>query len=114
MAAIPQSTKDSLELRLLDLIRSNWPQLRTITLKFRGAFAYITGITTAGQSLPLCRLRYIGYASEWGFAPYRASHDDYADAYLPDGTVTGTPEDAFNTACRLYLNAEPENAPPTN
>ena len=69
MAAIPQSTKDSLELRLLELIRSSWPQLQTITLKFRGAFAYISGITAGGQSLPLCR---------------------------------------------LYLNADPENQPPTN
>lgn len=111
---IPQSTKDSLELRVLDLIRTQWPQLRTITLKFRGSFAYITGITRDEQSLPLCRLRYIGYASEWGFAPYRASHDDYADSYFPDGTTTGTPEDAFNTASRLYLNPKPENIPPTN
>lgn len=114
MPSIPQSTKDSLELRLLDLIRAQWPQLQTIDLKFRGAFAYITGITTDGQSLPLCRLRYIGYASEWGFAPYRASHDDYADAYFPDGNSTGKPEDAMNTACHLYLNTDPASKPPTN
>lgn len=114
MPSIPQSTKDSLELPLLDLIRAQWPQLKTVTLKFRGAFAYIAGITTRGQAQPLCRLRYLGYASEWRFAPYRASHNDYADAYFPDGTSTGTPEDAFNTACRLYLNAQPKNEPPTN
>ena len=111
---IPQSTKDSLELRLLDLIRAHWPQLRTITLKFRGSFAYITAITTNDEALPICRLRYIGYASEWGFAPYRASHEDYTDAYFPDGTTTGTPEDAFNTASRLYLSTPPEHRPPTN
>lgn len=114
MATIPQSTKDSLELRLLALIRKDWPQLRTITLKFKAPFAYITGITNDEQSLPLCRLRYIGYASEWGFAPYRASHDDYAESYLPGGTATGTPEDALTTACRLYLTTEPETRPPTN
>jgi hypothetical protein len=114
MAMIPQSTKDSLELRLLDLIRADWPQLRTITLTFRGSFVYITGITTNDQALPLCRLRYIVYASEWGFAPYRASHNDYADSYFPDGTTTGTPEEAVTTASHLYLNAKPENRPPTN
>ncbi|WP_130176567.1 hypothetical protein [Cryobacterium sp. SO1] len=114
MATIPQSTKDSLEVRLLGLIRKDWPQVRTITVKFRGSFAYITAITKDEQTLPLCRLRYIGYSSEWGFAPYRASHNDYADAYFPDGTPTGTPEDAFNTASSLYLNAEPANQPPTN
>lgn len=114
MASIPQSTKDSLELRLLDLVRAQWPQLKTITLAFRGAFAYITGITTDGQTLPLCRLRYIGYASEWRFGPYQASHNGYTDAYFPDGTSTGTPEDAMNTACRLYLNTETQTQPPTN
>jgi hypothetical protein len=26
-----------------------------------------------GEELPLCRLRYSGYADSWGFAIYRAS-----------------------------------------
>jgi hypothetical protein len=103
MVTIPQSTKDSLEQKLRAVIRTDWPQLRTITLKFKAPFAYVTGITRDEQSLPLCRLRYIGYANEWGFALYRASHDDYADSYLPDGSPTGTPQDALTTACRLYL-----------
>ena len=88
----------------LALIRKNWPQLRTISVKFKAPFANITGITTDEQSLPLCRLRDIGYASAWGFAPYRASHDDYAESYYPDGSATGTPEDALTAGCRLYLS----------
>ena len=49
--------------------------------------------------LPLCRLRYVGYANDWGFAIYRASHHDYQDSWLP----TGPAEDALDTACGLYL-----------
>jgi len=53
--------------------------------------------------LKLCRLRYGGSASMWGFAIYRASHDDYQPSYLPTGHSAGGPEDALDTACGLYL-----------
>ena len=55
------------------------------------------------EMLPLCRLRYGGSASRWGFAIYRASHDDYQDSFLPSGQLAGTPEDALDCACGLYL-----------
>jgi len=54
--------------------------------------------------LPLCRLRYGGSASRWGFAIYRASQDDYQDNVLPSGQFAGSPEDALDCACGLYLN----------
>ena len=56
-----------------------------------------------------------GYANQWGFAIYRASHDDYEDSYLPTGYSGGTAEDALDTACGLYLN-DPTGwlTPPTN
>ena len=50
------------------------------------------------------RLRYAGSASTWGFAIYRASHDDYEDSYLPNGMHAGSPEEALDCACGLYLN----------
>jgi hypothetical protein len=37
------------------------------------------------------RLRYTGSAAHWGFAIYRASHDDYDKAVLPTGLPFGTP-----------------------
>ena len=40
----------------------------------------------------------------WGFALYRASHDDYEDLFLPSGTPAGTAEEALDCACGLYLN----------
>ena len=61
-------------------------------MRNRGKFAYVTGHLPGGQDLPLCRLRYAGHASIWGFAIYRASHDDYQDSYLPSGQPSGTPK----------------------
>lgn len=110
MAAIPESTKDSLQSRLSVLVRTRWPQLATVAVRFRGRFAYVTGVTVDGEQVPLCRLRYTGYASEWGFALYRASHDDFDDTFFPDGGTTGTPEEALGVACQLYLGA-PDGAP---
>ncbi len=84
--------------------RERWPELSQVTVRFRSQFAYVEGHLTNGETLPLCRLRYSGYASSWGFAIYRASHDDYQDSILPHGDFTGTPEQALDCACGLYLN----------
>ena len=61
------------------------------------------GGAVAGEVLRLCRLRYSGTATMWGFAIYRASHDDYEESFLPTGFMGGTAEDALDTACGLYL-----------
>ena len=103
MASPPASTKTSLGQKLRERARQRWPQLAGIGVRFRGQFAYITGKLPDGSELPLCRLRYVGYASTWGFAIYRASHDDYQDNYLPGGQPSGTPEEALDCACGLYL-----------
>jgi len=63
----------------------------------------VTGHLKDGEELPLCRLRYGSSASRWGFAIYRASHDNYEDSYLPTGLAAGSPEEALDTACGLYL-----------
>ena len=104
MAAIPESTRNSITLRLLDHAERHWPQLTRVQVTYRGAFGYITGVLRNGEHIPLCRLRYGGSASSWGFAIYRASHDDYQDNILPNGQFAGSPEDALDCACGLYLN----------
>jgi hypothetical protein len=53
--------------------------------------------------MPLMRLRYGGSANQWGFAIYLASSAKYEDSILPDGTLAGTPEQALDCACGLYL-----------
>jgi hypothetical protein len=104
MPAVPESTKTSLQQRLNSRARQRWPALTDVTVRHRAGFAYITGHLPHGEQLPLCRLRYGGTATTWGFAIYRASHHDYENSVLPNGAFTGTPEDALDCACGLYLN----------
>jgi len=104
MAKPPESTKTSLRQRLNDHARDRWPQLSDVELRYHGAFAYITGTLHDGPTLPLCRLRYGGSASLWGFAIYLASNDSYQDSILPSGLPGGSPEEALDCACGLYLN----------
>ena len=103
MAAPPASTKTSLQQRLSARARQRWPDLAGGDVRFRGAFAYVTGRLADGDTLPLMRLRYGGSATRWGFAIYLASKDGYQEAVLPTGDFAGTPEDALDTACGLYL-----------
>ena len=103
MVKIPESTKDSLEYRLAARAREHWPALGRVTVRFRAGFAYVDGVLPDGEILKLCRLHYVGYANQWRFAIYRASHDDYQESFLPTGAMAGPAEDALDTACGLYL-----------
>ncbi len=71
-------------------------------MRFRSGFAYVDG-RIDGEVMPLCRLRYAGSASCWGFAVYRASREDYEESFLPTGVMGGSPEEALDCACGLYL-----------
>jgi hypothetical protein len=103
VAAIPQSSRDSITLRLLDHAEAHWPQLTRVQVTYRGAFGYITGVLRDGQHIPLCRLRYGGSAHSFGFAVYSAAHDRYQDAVLRTGLPVGTPQEALDTACTIHL-----------
>jgi hypothetical protein len=112
---IPESTKTSLGQRLRQRQRERWPGLAGVDVRFRGRFAYVDGELEDGEVLPLCRLRYAGSASLWGFAVYLASGDGYQDSVLPSGLPVGTPEEALDCACGLYLadpSAWSEHLPP--
>ena len=102
--AIPESTKTSLGQRLRARQRERWPGLTDVHVRFRGRFAYVDGVLEGGEGLALCRLRYAGSASLWGFAIYLASRDGYEDSVLPSGLPIGTPQEALDCACGLYLN----------
>lgn len=101
---IPDSVRSSLGQRLNGRRRQRWPQLTEIRLRFREGFAYVDGVLDDDDVLRLCRLRYGGSASSWGFAIYLASKDGYERAVLPTGSFAGTPEEALDCACGLYLN----------
>lgn len=103
MASPPESTKTSLHQRLSAHARQRWPQLAGLDVRFRANFAYVTGRLPDGDTAPLMRLRYGGSAARWGFAIYLASKDGYQDSVLPSGLFAGTPEEALDCACGLYL-----------
>jgi hypothetical protein len=104
MPKIPDSTRNSLHWRLAARARERWPDLAEVRMRYRAGFAYVDGVLADGEVLPLCRLRYVGSATTWGFAIYRASHDDYEDNFLPSGSPSGTAEESLDCACGLYLN----------
>ena len=112
MAAPPASTKTSLQQRLSARARERWPQLAGLDVRFRGAFAYVSADMPDGDTIPLMRLRYGGSATRWGFAIYLASKDAYEDSVLPTGDLAGSPEDALDTACGLYLGDPPPGHDP--
>ena len=117
MAKIPPSTQTSLWQRLSSHAQQRWPQIHRIQTRYRAGFAYVDATLTDGDSLKLCRLRYGGSAHQWGFAIYRASHDDYQESIFPNGLPFGTCQDALDLACGLYLNdptAWQDLRPPTN
>ena len=99
MPAIPRS----ITLRLLDHAEKHWPQLDKVEVTCRGSFAYVAGVLPGGQQLPLFRLRYGGSAHSFGFAIYSAARERYEDAVLLTGYPAGTPQEALDTACTLYL-----------
>jgi hypothetical protein len=112
MPAIPESTRRSIIVRLLDHAESNWPQLAKVQATYRGSFAYITGMLPGGEQIPLFRLRYGGSAHSFGFAIYSPTHDRYQDAILLTGLPIGSPQDALDTACTVHLTGlshEPES-----
>ena len=100
---IPESTKLSLQGKLVARQRERWPQLQDVRVRFRGNLAYVDGVLSDGDLLPLCRLRYAGSATYFSFAVYLASRDGYEDSFLPNGAFEATPADALDCACGLYL-----------
>jgi hypothetical protein len=91
MPAIPDSTRSSIVLRLLDHAEKNWPQLKKVQARYHASFAYITGVLPGEEQVPLFRLRYGGSAHSFGFAIYSAARDRYEDAVLLTGLPVGTP-----------------------
>ncbi|MGB2922898.1 MAG: hypothetical protein WA944_25085 [Mycobacterium sp.] len=115
MPSPPESTKSSLRLRLITHARERWPQIGKVDTRFRSAFAYIAVTLDDDTTMTLMRLRYGGSANRWGFAIYLASTGKYEASILPSGAFAGTPEEALDCACGLYLG-DPTAwlPPPTN
>ena len=102
--AIPDNTRRLLTARLDTHRKHRWPTLTELSLRFHGNFVYLTTTDFTGDPMPLCRLTYRNSAEYWGFAIYLASNDKYENSVLPNGRPAGTPEQALDCACGLYLN----------
>jgi hypothetical protein len=89
-----------------------WPALEEVTITWRGSYGYLTGYLSDSDddTIKLCRIQYLGDPDDWAFAIWQASTDSYADAVLLDGSFTGHPSQALDTACTLYL-ADSGNRP---
>lgn len=102
--AISNNTRALLAKRLHAHRLERWPALTELSLRYRGDFVYLTTTSImAGETMPLCRLTYRGHVDFWGFAMYLASSDNYENSVLHNGRPTGTPEQALDCACGLYL-----------
>jgi hypothetical protein len=105
MATPPESTKISVGQRLRAHAQTHWPQAGHLEFRYRGAFVYVQAHLPDGTVQPLIRLRYGGSARHWGFGLYLASSDRYENQTLPTGFPSGSPEEALDCACRLYLDS---------
>ena len=84
-------------------------------VRFRRAFAWVSGRLADGDTVSVMGLRCGGSAARWGFAIHLASKDGYEDAILPTGDLSGTREDAPDTARGPTSETPPAGPePPTN
>src|SRR5450755_1065538 len=99
MAAIPESTRNSITLRLLDHAEAHWPQLKKVKVTYRGAFGYVTGVLRDGEHIPLCRLRYGGSAHSCAPgsppAPRKRPSTPPAPSTSPDSATSQTRDTVF-------------------
>lgn len=108
MGSVPKNPPESMQHHLRQRLRAHakerWPQLSRVTVRYRTGFAYVDGELPGGEPIPLCRLRFQGVLHTWGFALYLASSGKYVDNILPTGLPFGSPEEALDCACGLYLD----------
>jgi hypothetical protein len=61
LMAIPDGARRALSRQLEDRRQQRWSDLRDFQIRYRGTFAYITGVISDHHSaMPLFRLRYLG------------------------------------------------------
>lgn len=102
MPAPPDSTKSSLICRLRAHATSHWPQLDVCTSASAARSPTSTAnSTTTRPSSCVAALRRL--RQHLGLRLYLYSSEKYEDQTLPTGRFPGTPEEALDCACGLYL-----------
>ena len=103
MPAIPESTRSSIILRLLDHAEKNWPQLAKVRARYHGSFAYITGVLRDGSRSPCSGCATAAPPTPSASRSTPPPSDRYQDAVLRTGLPIGTPQEALDTACTVHL-----------
>ncbi len=105
MPVPPRRLKDLIEGTVDHHASRRWPALEEVTISWRGSCGYLTGYLSENDddTIPLCRIQYLGDPEERAFAIWQASTDSYAESVLLDGRPAGHPTTALDTACTLYL-----------
>jgi len=97
---------EKLERRLRAHASDKWPSCKAITVRGRGAFAYVDAQGAEDeQAEPLCRLRYMGSIDNWEFAYFTWSRQTYEASVVDSGLPFGTPEECFDAAAFPMLGA---------
>lgn len=100
---IPERARLELQRRVEEHAERRWPQLNDVRVRFRGQLAYVEATLPDGYDQPLFRLGWTGRRDAWAFAIWLASKGGYEVSVLPNGSFTGTVEEAMDCACGLYL-----------
>jgi hypothetical protein len=79
-----------------------WPQCEDVTVKSRGGQLYVSAIAD-GDTLPLCRLRFVGPGDVWEFGYYSAASRRYEANLLPTGSSRGNLLECFDCAAGTHL-----------
>jgi hypothetical protein len=105
MPVPPRRLKELVEGTVDHHASQRWPALEQVTISWRGSYGYLAGYLSDDDDdqLRLCRIQYLGDDDEWAFAVWQASTSAYTDSVLLDGSLTGHPIQALDTACTLYL-----------
>jgi hypothetical protein len=124
---IPETVKRDIEQRIHAVANEQFRVRYTrLEIRFRGQFCYIDAYNEPRISenwlspnwsetreeyldrmrntpVQICRLRYFGN-DKWGFAFYTYSNEKYELSVYPNGQSIGSPEEAFLTSAKVYLN----------
>ena len=85
---------------------TRWSQLEEITTTWRGSYGYLTAWLTATESIPLCRIQYLGDADDWAFALYQAS----TSGAIPHTPAPGWPWSTATTTRSTASTPRPRTA----
>lgn len=105
---IPPAVRVRTERRIRAYADSHYRgRFRRLDIRFRGALCYIDAYVEWQPDVPLhlCRLRYFRNEDAWSMAFYTYSHERYEPCVFGNGTLHGTPEEAFEVAA-VYLAIE--------